>query len=97
MNSWLVVLSALFYTGYLSSLLLRLSKKYRLISQVDRVFANRPGDLGSIPGSVVPKTLKMVLVPPCLSLSNIRYVSRVKCSNPGKGVAPSLTPRCSSY
>ena len=26
-----------------------------------RVFANRPGDLGSIPGNVIPKTLKMVL------------------------------------
>ena len=35
--------------------------------------------------------------PPCLTLSNIRYVSRVKWSNPGKGVAPSPTPRCSSY
>ena len=26
-----------------------------------RVFANGPGDLGSIPGRVVPKTQKMVL------------------------------------
>ena len=34
---------------------------------------------------------------PCLTLSTIRYVSNVKWSNPGKGVAPSLTPRCSSY
>ena len=25
------------------------------------VFANGPGDLGSIPGRVIPKTLKMVL------------------------------------
>ena len=37
------------------------------------------------------------LIPPCLTLSIIRYVSRVKWSNPGKGVAPSPTPRCSSY
>ena len=28
-------------------------------------------------------------IPPCLTLSNIRYVSRVKWSNPGKGVRPS--------
>ena len=35
--------------------------------------------------------------PPCLTFSNIRYVSRVKWSNPGKGVAPSPTSRCSSY
>ena len=26
-----------------------------------RVFANGPGDLGSLPGSVIPKTIKMVL------------------------------------
>ena len=28
---------------------------------VGGVFANGPGDLGSIPGRVIPKTLKMVL------------------------------------
>ena len=32
-----------------------------LIGLVDRVFANSPGDLGSIPARVIPKTLKMVL------------------------------------
>ena len=32
-----------------------------LLSLVGRVFANGPGDLGSIPGYVIPKTLKMVL------------------------------------
>ena len=35
--------------------------KYRLIGLVGRVFANGPGDLGSIPDRVIPKTLKMVL------------------------------------
>ena len=34
---------------------------YQLIGLVDRVFANGSGDLGSIPGRVIPKTLKMVL------------------------------------
>ena len=34
---------------------------YRSIGQVGRAFANDPGDLGSIPGRVTPKTLKMVL------------------------------------
>ena len=34
---------------------------YRLIGQVGRMFANGPGDLGSIPGGVIPKALKMVL------------------------------------
>ena len=32
-----------------------------LIGLVGRVFANGPRDLGSIPGRVIPKTLKMVL------------------------------------
>ena len=40
---------------------------------------------------------KLYLIPPCLTLSNIRYVSRVEWSNPGKGVVPSPTPSCSSY
>ena len=35
---------------------------------------------------------KWYLIPPCLTLSIIRYISRVKCSNPGKGVVPSSTP-----
>ena len=38
-------------------------------------------DLGSIPGRVIPKTLKWYLIPPCLTLRDIRYVSRVKWSN----------------
>ena len=32
-----------------------------LIDLVDKVFANGPGNLGSIPGGVIPKTFKMVL------------------------------------
>ena len=38
------------------------------------------------------------MIPPWLTLSNIRYVSRVKWSNSGKGVAPSPTsPYCSYW
>ena len=37
------------------------------------------------------------MIPPCLTLSNIRYILRVKWSNPGKGVVPSPIPQCSSY
>ena len=70
---------------------------YWLIGLVGRVFTNDPGDLGSVPGHVLPKTLKWYLIPPCLTLSNIRYVSRVKKSNQRKRVAPSPTPRCCTY
>ena len=62
-----------------------------------RVFTNGPRDHGSISGRVIPKTLKnWHLIPPCLTLSITRYVSRVKWRYPGKGVEPSPTPRCSS-
>ena len=60
-----------------------------------RVFANGPGQLGSIPGRVRPKTQKMVL--DVLTHSILRYGWRVKLSNPRKGVAHSSTPWCSSY
>ena len=40
---------------------------------------------------------KWFLMPPCLTLSIIRYWSRVKRSNPEKGVMSSPTLRCSSY
>ena len=40
---------------------MQISVKYHLhISLVGRVFANGPGDLGSIPSRIKPKTLKMV-------------------------------------
>ena len=46
---------------------------------------------------VIPKTQKWYLIPPCLTLSIIRYGSMLKWRYPGKGVAPSPTPWCSSY
>ena len=62
------------------------------------MFVNGPGDQGSIPGRVIPKTQKKwYLIPLFLTLSIIKYGSRVKWSNPGKGVMSSLTPWCSSY
>ena len=36
-------------------------QKTQLIGLVGRVFANGSGELGSFPGRVIPKTLKMVL------------------------------------
>ena len=69
----------------------------QLIGLVGRVFANGPGDLDSIPGQVIPKTLKMVLDTSLLNTQHYKILSRVKWSNPRKGVAPSPTPRCSSF
>ena len=41
-----------------------------------RVFANGPGDLGSIPGRVIPKTQKMVLDATLLNAQH--YEVRIK-------------------
>ena len=57
-------------------LIIIICKHSRLIDQVGRVFANGPGDLGSIPGRVVPKTLKMIL--DTALLDSQQYKVRIK-------------------
>ena len=47
-----------------------------LIGLVGRVFTNGPGDLRSIPGRVLPKTLKMVLGTSLLNTQ--QYKVRIK-------------------
>ena len=47
-----------------------------LTGLVGRVFANDPGDLGSIPGRVIPKTFKMVLDTSLLNIEH--YKVRIK-------------------
>ena len=49
---------------------------FDIISLVGRVFANDPGDLGSIPSHVIPKTLKMVLATSLLKTQ--QYKVRIK-------------------
>ena len=68
-----------------------------MYDQMDRVFAIGPGDLGSIPGRVIPKTLKMVLDTALLNTQQYKVLSMVKWRYPGKGGVPSSTPGCSSY
>ena len=50
----------------------------RLIGLVNRVFANSLGGLCSIPGRVIPKTLKMVLD------TSLLYTQQYKVGNKGK-------------
>ena len=66
-------------------------------SRVGRGSANGPEDLGSIPGRVIPKTVKMVLDTALLHTQQYEHNSRIKLSNPEKGVTPSPTPRCNCY
>ena len=55
---------------------------YRDIGPAVRVFANGPGDLGSIPGRVIPKTLKMELDTTLLNTQHykVRFKSKVEQS-----------------
>ena len=46
------------------------------LTQIICTFANDPGDLGSIPGCVIPKTLKMVLDTSLLNTQ--QYKVRIK-------------------
>ena len=62
-----------------------------------RVFANRPGDLVSIPGRVIPKTQKMVLDASLLNTQLYKVRIKGKVEQSREGVAPSPTPWCSSY
>ena len=62
-----------------------------------RVFANGPGDLGSIPGRVIPKTLKMELDTTLLNTQHykVRFKGKVEQSREWSSALP--TPWCSSY
>ena len=62
-----------------------------------RVFANGKGDLGSIPGRVIPKTQKMVLDASLLNTQHYKVRIKGKVKQSREGVAPSPTPWCSSY
>ena len=62
-----------------------------------RVFANGPGDLGSIPGRVIPKTQKMVLDSSLLNTQHYKERIKGKVEQSREGVAPSPTPWCNSY
>ena len=62
-----------------------------------RVFANGPGDLGSIPGRVIPKTQKMVLDASLLNTQHYKVRIKGKVEQSREGVAPSPTHLCSSY
>ena len=55
---------------------------YRDIGPAVRVFANGLGDLGSIPGRVIPKTLKMVLDTTLLNTQHykVRFKGKVEQS-----------------
>ena len=67
-----------------------LSGYYRDIGPAVRVFANGPGDLGSIPGRVIPKTLKMELDTTLLNTQHykVRFKGKVEQSREWSSALP---------
>ena len=65
----------------------------RLIGLMSRVFVNGPGDLGSIPGRVIPKTLKMVLDTALLNTQHykVRIKGKVKPSRKWSSALPFIS------
>ena len=62
---------------------------------MSRVIANGPGDWGSIPGRVIPKTQKMVLDAALLSTQHYKVGIRGKEEKTKE--RSSAQPRCGSY
>ena len=73
-------------------------KKRAVITRTSEwVFASGPGDLGSIPSRVIPKTQKMVLDASLLNTQHYKVRIKGKVEQSREGVAPSPTHWCSSY
>ena len=101
MGEWLVGWLARFYgtsnlVGYLTPnplhiyIYIYIYLKNRDIGPAVRVFANGPGDLGSIPGRVIPKTLKMELDTTLLNTQHykVRFKGKVEQSREWSSALP---------
>ena len=80
--------------------LLQNNKSIYIMSILDigimvKVFANGPGDLGSIPDQIIPKTQKMVL--DSFLLNTQHYKVRIKGKVEQSRERSSTLPWCSSY
>ena len=91
------------YINYIEKISLKSNKRflssteYRLIGLVGCVLTNGPETGVQYQVDSYQNLKKWYLIPPCLTLNNLMYESRVKWSNPWKGVAESPTHRCCSY
>ena len=66
---------------------------YQAIGLMSRVFANGPGDQGSIPGQVIPKTQNMVFVAALLNTQHykVRNKGKVEQSWEWSGALPNTS------
>ena len=72
-------------------------KHENFISMIVIVFANDPGDLGSIPGQVIPKTQKMVLDSALINTQHYKVGIKSKVEQSRERSCALPTPQCSSY
>ena len=81
-RKWVFIEKQIFYLDYLLSIFLQKLSDYYPFGPAVRVFANCPGDLGSIPGRVIPKTLKMELDTTLLNTQHykVRFKGKVEQS-----------------
>ena len=66
---------------------------YQLMGLLGRVFASGPEDMGSIPGRLLPKTLKMVLDVTLLNTQHykVRIVGKVEQSREWSSALPNIS------
>ena len=76
--------------NYTKNININVQRTYRDIGPAVRVFANGPGDLGSIPGRVIPKTLKMELDTTLLNTQHykVRFKGKVEQSREWSSALP---------
>ena len=87
---WALELLHLLSSMPANPLLFFLGTYNRDIGPAVRVFANGPGDLGSIPGRVIPKTLKMELDTTLLNTQHykVRFKGKVEQSREWSSALP---------
>ena len=88
---WMVsVFTQNFISNIFSGFLETIRRNNRDIGPAVRVFANGPGDLGSIPGRVIPKTLKMELDTTLLNTQHykVRFKGKVEQSREWSSALP---------
>ena len=75
---------------HLGVIVIKTTPKDWATGQMSRVFANSPGDQGSIQGRVIPKTQKMVLDAALLSTDhyNVRIKGKVEQSSEWSSALP---------
>ena len=96
-TNYVLFLSKYFFKSKLASKIIYNHYANGLVDRVGSVFTNGSRDHGSILSQVIPKTQKILFNASLLNTQHYKVWIKGKWSNPGKGVAPSPTPECSSF